>query len=187
MTQPTPPAPDIVFATDFSDCSAAAAKVAVEYAKALDARLHVLHVIPKGAEGKPPDHLRAPGEEIPSSIPVVESVESGSPATQIVRYAERCGAHLIVLGTHGRTGVSRALLGSVAERVVRTASCPVLAVPWRTRRTGAREEPPLQPPVRRACLVCCLDSDDLICGTCRDRIRAESLGRKLDSMRKGRN
>jgi nucleotide-binding universal stress UspA family protein len=187
MTHPTPPARDIVFATDFSSCSTAAAKVAAEYARALNARLHVLHVTLPGVGKKHLDNLKEFKEETPPSVPVVTSVESGNPATQIVRYAERCGADLIVLGTHGRTGVSRALLGSVAERVVRTASCPVLAVPLRTRRPQrAREEPP-PAALRRGCLVCGKTSDDLICEACRDRIRAESLDRKLDSMRKGRN
>lgn len=187
MTQPTPPARDIVFATDFSSCSAAAAKVAAEYARALNARMHVLHVTLPDAGKKHLDNLKELKEEFPPDVPVVTTVESGSPATQIVRYAERCGADLIVLGTHGRTGVSRALLGSVAERVVRTASCPVLAVPVRARRSErAREEPPPLS-VRRGCLVCGKTSEDLICEACRDRIRAETLDRKLESMRKGRN
>lgn len=187
MTQPTPPTRDVVFATDFSSCSAAAAKVAVEYARTLHARLHLLHVTLPGAGKSQLDNLKELKEETARSVPVVTSVESGNPATQIVRYAERCGADLIVLGTHGRTGVSRALLGSVAERVVRTASCPVLAVPLRTRRPEpAREKPPAAP-LRRGCLVCSKTSDDLICEPCRDRIRAESLDRKLEAMRKGRS
>ena len=187
MTQPIPPARDIVVATDFSSCSAAAAHVAYEYARALNARVHVLHVTLPDAGKKHLDNLKELKGEFPPDVPVVTAVESGSPATQIVRYAERCGADLIVLGTHGRTGVSRVLLGSVAERVVRTASCPVLAVPVRARRSErAREEPsPPAAPVRRGCLVCGKASEDLICDACRDRIRAESLDRKLESMRKG--
>jgi nucleotide-binding universal stress UspA family protein len=50
----------------------------------------------------------------------------GDPATEIVRVAEEEKAELIVLGTHGRTGLSRILMGSVAEAVVRHAPCPVL-------------------------------------------------------------
>jgi universal stress protein A len=50
----------------------------------------------------------------------------GSPAKRIVDHAEEIGADLIVMGTHGRTGLGHLLLGSVAERVVRTAKCPVL-------------------------------------------------------------
>jgi nucleotide-binding universal stress UspA family protein len=55
-------------------------------------------------------------------LPVAE------PAAAIVRDAESCGASLIIVGSHGRTGISRALLGSIAERVVRYAHCPVLVV-----------------------------------------------------------
>jgi len=53
---------------------------------------------------------------------------AGHPAEAIVRTAEECGADLIVMGTHGRTGLSHVLLGSVAEKVVRMAPCPVLTV-----------------------------------------------------------
>jgi nucleotide-binding universal stress UspA family protein len=52
----------------------------------------------------------------------------GPPAAAIVRAASRKRADLLILGTHGRTGVRRMLIGSVAERVVRTAGCPVLTV-----------------------------------------------------------
>lgn len=52
----------------------------------------------------------------------------GTPASEIVSHAEKGGYNLIVMGTHGRTGVSHALLGSVAEKVVRKAPCPVLSV-----------------------------------------------------------
>jgi nucleotide-binding universal stress UspA family protein len=52
----------------------------------------------------------------------------GEPAAAIVRDAAACGASLIIVGSHGRTGISRALVGSVAERVVRHAPCPVLVV-----------------------------------------------------------
>ena len=50
----------------------------------------------------------------------------GVPAMEIVRYAKDKGCDLIVMGTHGRTGITHALMGSIAEKVVRTASCPVL-------------------------------------------------------------
>ena len=53
---------------------------------------------------------------------------SNSPATEIVNYARRNGIDLIVMGTHGRGAIAHLLMGSVAERVVRTAPCPVLTV-----------------------------------------------------------
>jgi nucleotide-binding universal stress UspA family protein len=52
----------------------------------------------------------------------------GHPVTDITEFAAKGGYELIVMGTHGRRGIERVLLGSVAERVVRTASCPVLTV-----------------------------------------------------------
>jgi nucleotide-binding universal stress UspA family protein len=57
-----------------------------------------------------------------------KTVEVGDPRAQIVAYAAAEGVDLIVMGTHGRTGASRFLLGSVAERVVREATCPVLTI-----------------------------------------------------------
>jgi nucleotide-binding universal stress UspA family protein len=186
MTDPAPPVRDIVFATDFSRCSAVAAKVAADFARTLNARLHVLHVTLAVAGKKHVDGLKALKEEMPAHVQVVTAVETGSPAAQIVRYAQSVGADLIILGTHGRTGVSRAILGSVAERVVRTAGCPVLAVPMRFRSREPERELPAAAPVRQGCLVCGKRSDDLICEACRNTIRAESLDRKLDAMRKGK-
>jgi nucleotide-binding universal stress UspA family protein len=55
-------------------------------------------------------------------------METGVPADEIVRAAEQAQTDLLVLGTHGRTGVARLVLGSVAARVVATAACPVLTV-----------------------------------------------------------
>jgi len=123
---------DILLATDLSGCSGPAARVAAEYARRLGARLHVLHVRPSETSA-PETALRRLVAELGGG-PVLSAVETGIPvADKIVRYAEDHGIGLIVVGTHRRTGVSRALLGSVAERVVRTAACPVLAVPcvWR--------------------------------------------------------
>jgi nucleotide-binding universal stress UspA family protein len=61
-------------------------------------------------------------------VPVETEVMEGSPSRKIVRYAEREGCDLIAMGTHGRGGIDRLLLGSVAERVVRSAEVPVLTV-----------------------------------------------------------
>jgi nucleotide-binding universal stress UspA family protein len=67
--------------------------------------------------------------EVGPEVPVSLTATGGDPADQILRYAGLHPIDLIVVGTHGRTGVGRALLGSVAERVVRGARCPVLVVP----------------------------------------------------------
>jgi nucleotide-binding universal stress UspA family protein len=188
MTHDLPRVRDVLFATDFSPCSEAAAIVAAAYAKQLGARLHVLHVTMPMTGAKQVSSLKDLAGRIPAEVPVITAVESGDPASQIVRYAGRVGAGLIVLGTHGRTGVSRALLGSVAERVVRTASCPVLAVPVKDRRAT---RPTTADPVAIArpprCLVCAVPSEDLICEPCRTRIRGESLERKLETLRQGKS
>jgi nucleotide-binding universal stress UspA family protein len=63
-----------------------------------------------------------------AQVPVRTHSSIGLPADEIVRYAREAGADLIVMGTHGRSGWRHALLGSVAEKVVRRARCPVLTV-----------------------------------------------------------
>jgi nucleotide-binding universal stress UspA family protein len=185
MTRPESHVHNIVFATDFSPSSGAAEKVAIDYAAELGARLHVLHVTLGSAGKKHLDNLKGIKENIPSSIDAVTAVETGNPAKQIVRYAERVGADLIVMGTHGRTGVTRALMGSVTERVVRTANCPVLTVPMWMRARRAERAAPAPAPEPQHCIVCRKTSEDLICEECRDRIRAESLDHKLKEMHKG--
>lgn len=174
----------ILFATDFSESSDAAARVARDYARHFGALLHLVHVAWPGADRSMPPSLSALANELRGDVPVRTAVESGSPAIQIVRYAARHGIDLIVLGTHGRTGVSRSLLGSVAERVVRTAPCPVLTVSREPR--AARPEAAEAPTILQRCLVCGASSDDLICASCRARIRGEALERKLREERAGR-
>jgi nucleotide-binding universal stress UspA family protein len=65
---------------------------------------------------------------LPQELPVSASVRMGRPAQTIVEFAETVHADLIVMGTRGRTGLAHVIAGSVAERVVRTAHCPVLTV-----------------------------------------------------------
>lgn len=64
-------------------------------------------------------------------------IREGTPSREIVRYAEEAGCDLIVMGTHGRGGLDRLLLGSVAERVVRTATVPVLTIRARDEGDGS--------------------------------------------------
>ena len=87
----------------------------------------------------------------------------GDPAREIVKYATRHGIDLIVLGGHGRSGVSRALLGSVAERVARTAPCPVLTVPPPEQLRPAEVEAEEAEPTPSSCIVCAGPSLDLVC------------------------
>jgi nucleotide-binding universal stress UspA family protein len=68
---------------------------------------------------------RADAEAL-AGVPVGSSLVAGDPATEIVRWAQEHGCDLVVVGTHGRVGIPRLVLGSVAERVVRRSACPVL-------------------------------------------------------------
>lgn len=176
---------EILLATDFSEPSRAAARVAVEYARRFGARLHLLHVVSPTTDPAPRPTLEHLAEELGREVPVVTAVVSGLPvAEEIVRYARTHRIDLIVVGTHGRTGPSRLLLGSVAERVVRTAPCPVLAVPTIARMEA---KPPAETaPEASHCLVCAQPSPDLICEPCRARIRGEALERKQREERAGR-
>lgn len=185
MQEPAQAVRQILFATDFSAASEAAGRVARAYARQFGARLHLLHVTWGGTDPVPSPLLVKLGEELGEDIPVVTAVEAGAPAARIVRYAKRHGIGLIVVGTHGRTGVTRALLGSVAERVVRTAPCPVLTVA-REPRTAPPVQAEEAPAALRRCLVCTAPSEDLICEPCRARIRGEALERKLREARAGR-
>jgi nucleotide-binding universal stress UspA family protein len=74
------------------------------------------------------DALRAVESIVDGRVPIETNVTEGSPSRKIVRYAEREACDLIVMGTHGRGGIDRLLLGSVAERVVRSSEVPVLTV-----------------------------------------------------------
>ena len=120
---------EILFPTDYSDVSANAGRTAAQLASHFGTRLHVVHVVPPVTDPGPADALPAAVAALGSGVDVVSAVLNGPPARAIVSYARRHAVDLIVMGTHGRTGVSRAVLGSVAEAVVRRASCRVLTVP----------------------------------------------------------
>lgn len=177
---------DVLFSTDFSTASAPAGLVAAEMARQRGTRLHVVHVVPPVTDpGSAVEQLERLAAGLGKDLRVETALLSGRVAHQIIRYARDKRIGLIVLGTHGRTGVSRALLGSVAESVVRLAPCPVLTVPG----TMAEAEPPApaaaEAPVLRGCIVCAGESGELICETCRTRIRAEALEQKLEAERAG--
>jgi nucleotide-binding universal stress UspA family protein len=124
----------ILHPTDFSERSGYAFQLACSLARDRGARLIVLHVMPvplvqekrfyQEEMSAELNRLRAPD----SQIQVEHRLEEGDPATQILRIAQETGCDLVVMGTHGRTGLDRLMMGSVAEEVVRRASCPVLTV-----------------------------------------------------------
>jgi nucleotide-binding universal stress UspA family protein len=147
----------ILVPTDFSETADSALTYAKALASQLGASVHLLHVFAdpytsaayasevyapmppevraralKDIEECLRERLDGEGAEVMGTTAVV----TGLTAKQIVRYAAEHGIDLIVMGTHGRRGVSHILLGSVAEHVVRTARCPVLTV----REAAARGE-----------------------------------------------
>ncbi|MCI0461374.1 MAG: universal stress protein [Gemmataceae bacterium] len=133
----------ILHPTDFSEQANNAFQLACSLARDYRARLILLHVFtpPSTVYGEfgavPPetgdlmDSYRARLAQVkpaPENIVVERFVIEGHPPTEIVRLADEMEADLIVLGTHGRTGLGRLLMGSVAEVVMRKAPCPVLTV-----------------------------------------------------------
>jgi len=134
------PTKTIIFPTDFSTASDAALVHAEALAKQSGARLLIVHVEEPplaygGGElyyGIPePDSERILKmlEDVrprDPAVPFIHKLTMGDPAGEIVRIASDERAEMIVLGTHGRTGMVRFLMGSVAEAVVRRAPCPVL-------------------------------------------------------------
>lgn len=129
----------IVFPTDFSTLSDAGLQHATVLAKDTGARLLILHVEePPAAYGGGEMYygIPEPNQEAlrqmlanvkPSdpSVPYEHRLVIGDPATEIVEAAKQVGADMIVMSTHGRTGLGRLLMGSVAEAVVRRSPCPV--------------------------------------------------------------
>jgi nucleotide-binding universal stress UspA family protein len=136
----------IVVPTDFSPCSAAALDRAADLAKALQAEILLLHVLPNPASYAPFPHLVPMPEQWLDQLRkeakdrlAKESQRVNGPAIKtelregpfhdaILAAVAAAKADLIVIGTHGRTGIKHALMGSVAERVVRIAPVPVLTV-----------------------------------------------------------
>ncbi len=177
---------ELLFATDFSLASEAAGQVARDIARQGWATLHVIHVVPPIMDPTgAPERLKRLAAALGDDVAVRTALLAGRPARQIVEYARGFGIGLIVLGTHGRTGVSRALLGSVAEAVVRLATCPVLTVPSTAPAAPTPEAATETIPVHR-CVSCARETEDLICEPCRARIRGEALEHKIDAERPGR-
>jgi nucleotide-binding universal stress UspA family protein len=132
----------ILHPTDLSDHCDCAFRLSCSLARDYGARLIVLHVstppvVGYGGGVIPPEpaelknQLRERLHQVQARDPKVQldhRLVEGDPATEILRIAEGAGCDLIVMGTHGRRGLGRLLIGSVAEQVVRKAACPVLTV-----------------------------------------------------------
>jgi nucleotide-binding universal stress UspA family protein len=144
----------VLHPTDFSANSEFAFRVACALARDYDARLILLHVIPPPmviyAGGPVPAENWPNTEEVKEKLRQMEGrvhrvrVESqvleGDPVDMILRTAEESGSDVIVMGTHGRTGLGRLLMGSVAESVIRKSPCPVLSAKPAPARMKAVEE-----------------------------------------------
>lgn len=137
----------LLVAVDLSEPSKVVIETALRMALALDGSVELVHVREPfvyalaGQYGPSPQQEQALTDWIDRAlaeasdrlnharVPCVTTSLHGSPAREIVAHAEKIGADLIVVGTHGRGGLSHAVLGSVAERIVQKAKRPVLTVP----------------------------------------------------------
>jgi nucleotide-binding universal stress UspA family protein len=130
---------NILVPTDGSDCAQAAVGYAADLATRYDARVHALCVADSRALENAPkyDQIKEESEEVAertcndlsaSDVSVEQAVRTDIPHKAILRYTTEQDIDLVVMGTHGRTGVERYLLGSVTEKVVRLSDVPVLTV-----------------------------------------------------------
>lgn len=156
----------LLVATDFSDASEAATAYAFQLARTLNAKLYLLHVVPESdvqvmrtLRGHLQSHIDpdtlvqtyyADADKRLSQL--VESAQAadlvqeclivtGQPASEIISWAAAKQAQIIIVGTHGRSGLNRVMMGSVAEHVLRLATCPVLVVPGRQDIQAAEAAP----------------------------------------------
>ena len=139
----------ILYATDFSELSVYALEHAAYLAQKCQVRLHCLYVVDDSYQywmtfematvpaGPPVAELVATAGKhlneflaarLPKDVVAQPQVLHGRPFVEIIRYAREEHMDLIVLGTHGRTGLRHVLMGSVADKVVRKSPCPVLTV-----------------------------------------------------------
>jgi len=143
----------ILIPTDFSEYSAAAVDYAQALAAKLQAELHLLYVSPsktKASSDEASAHATGmgqireegtAGDDFPHAAMrkfvaehfdeftyVEEAVVQGEPEVEILAYAKKHGIDLIIMATHGRTGLAHMLMGSIAEKIVRTSPVPVLTV-----------------------------------------------------------
>lgn len=138
----------IIVPVDFSDHSLRALPYAISLAERFDAKLKIVyvsepslqvsdaawvHVDDRAIDEKHLAECRRNMQklvlnQIPDDVPADAEILSGNPVDRIIRYAEDVNADLIVMATHGRSGLSHVLMGSTAEHVVRRAPCPVLTL-----------------------------------------------------------
>ncbi len=144
----------ILFATDFSPCSAPAFRYAVDWAKVFNAQLTLFHGISlqPGVDidasiaqryldeqrNVAEEHLKQLLDEAHENVPhAALEMRTGLASSQICDVAREHHADLIITGTHGWTGFNRVIFGSIAERVIQQAPCPVLSIPDRSPEENA--------------------------------------------------
>ena len=165
----------ILVPVDFSDCSLAGLTYAVRFAKEVGGRIVVVHVADLGpvmmttgrGDYDSPIYIEAArrrcGDQMKGflkrvsfdGVPVDASAVAGYCPGAIYEAAAKEGADLIIISTHGRTGLRRAFIGSVAEGTVRHAACPVLVVPSLSREekcglSESRSEPALRRSIKKS-------------------------------------
>lgn len=138
----------ILYATDFSESSLPAAEYALLLARLAGAELHVLHVLGEFTDRRKtmiqPESMALLEREVEiqslkamedfckehfaEAVPYTNDVVMGIPFQEIIRHSQEVNADLIVVGTHGRTGLEHVMVGSTAERLVRRSTIPVLTV-----------------------------------------------------------
>jgi len=135
----------VLIAVDDDPIAARAAEVGVDLARTLHARVALIHAIDPSLIFAPEigiaaDELALRAEQdgtrlmadfrarLPAGMLASQFLPEGPPGAEIVKAAREWEADLIVIGSHGRSGITRALVGSVAEAVMREASCPILVV-----------------------------------------------------------
>jgi nucleotide-binding universal stress UspA family protein len=139
----------ILYPTDFSESSLEALKYGISFAKEYGAKLTVMHVVNEqifseglslprvvSMEDVEREMVAEAERQLKVIIPLEDRagldwevvIKKGNPFLEIIRYAHEQDADLIIIGTHGRSGIEHIIFGSTAERVVRKAPCPVLSV-----------------------------------------------------------
>lgn len=135
----------IIVGVDFSEKTQKALGVAINLAKAVEGEVVMVHVVPSVTESSPSSAAGGPSGEVTTTIEqrlrddaarltsetgakVDYGVVEGKPSEELINYIERWGGHVLVVGTEGRTGLGRIILGSVAERLIQTSPVPVMVV-----------------------------------------------------------
>ena len=137
----------ILYPVDFSSYAEEILEYALAITNRFNSELHLIHVIPNLNYFTPyesfltPENMASIESNIESevdrdfdkliksvTVPVVKVIKSGVTFVEIIEYIKEAGIDLVVMGTHGRSGIEHILIGSVAEKVVRKAPCPVLTV-----------------------------------------------------------